>query len=171
MARKPLAIRDRTPYEVGYGKPPALTRFKKGVSGNPSGRPTTPMTLNSVLKNELDTLINIAVGGKSRQVSKREAIVRRLFAKALRGDVRALEIFLRHMRKNDTADSEPPYVVKFYKDDLARSQPTRDGKDAGETSDSDSSLRTGDTYTAIQRAGCNSTTSESSRNPQAGRND
>jgi hypothetical protein len=26
-------------YEVGYGKPPSATRFKKGVSGNPKGRP------------------------------------------------------------------------------------------------------------------------------------
>ena len=25
--------------EVGYGKPPKATRFKKGKSGNPSGRP------------------------------------------------------------------------------------------------------------------------------------
>jgi Family of unknown function (DUF5681) len=25
------------PYEVGYGKPPAHARFRKGVSGNPSG--------------------------------------------------------------------------------------------------------------------------------------
>lgn len=27
------------PYEVGYGKPPAATRFRKGQSGNPAGRP------------------------------------------------------------------------------------------------------------------------------------
>lgn len=27
------------PYEVGYGKPPAEHRFKKGKSGNPAGRP------------------------------------------------------------------------------------------------------------------------------------
>jgi hypothetical protein len=25
------------PYEVGYGKPPVHTRFRKGVSGNPRG--------------------------------------------------------------------------------------------------------------------------------------
>jgi hypothetical protein len=26
-------------YKVGYGRPPAQTRFRKGVSGNPGGRP------------------------------------------------------------------------------------------------------------------------------------
>jgi hypothetical protein len=26
-------------YEVGYGKPPMDTRFRKGASGNPGGRP------------------------------------------------------------------------------------------------------------------------------------
>ena len=26
-------------YHVGYGKPPPHTRFRKGESGNPSGRP------------------------------------------------------------------------------------------------------------------------------------
>jgi Family of unknown function (DUF5681) len=26
-------------YKVGYGKPPSETRFRKGVSGNPGGRP------------------------------------------------------------------------------------------------------------------------------------
>jgi len=31
--------RDPEDYEVGYRKPPAEFRFKKGVSGNPKGRP------------------------------------------------------------------------------------------------------------------------------------
>jgi hypothetical protein len=31
-------------YEVGYGKPPKSGRFKKGVSGNASGRPRSQQT-------------------------------------------------------------------------------------------------------------------------------
>ncbi|MBL4544643.1 MAG: hypothetical protein JKP95_01895 [Oceanicaulis sp.] len=30
---------DQSEYEVGYGKPPKATQFKKGQSGNPRGRP------------------------------------------------------------------------------------------------------------------------------------
>jgi len=33
--RKPLS----GDYEVGYGRPPMKSRFRKGVSGNPKGRP------------------------------------------------------------------------------------------------------------------------------------
>lgn len=36
MANRTTRKRD---YEVGYGKPPEHSRFKKGQSGNPNGRP------------------------------------------------------------------------------------------------------------------------------------
>jgi Family of unknown function (DUF5681) len=32
-------------YKVGYGKPPKTTRFKKGKSGNPGGRPKGSLNL------------------------------------------------------------------------------------------------------------------------------
>jgi len=32
------------PYQVGYGKPPLHTQFRKGQSGNPGGRPRRTAT-------------------------------------------------------------------------------------------------------------------------------
>jgi len=40
-------------YEVGYRKPPAKTRFKPGVSGNPHGRPKGASNFSTILDQEL----------------------------------------------------------------------------------------------------------------------
>ncbi|RYD84807.1 MAG: hypothetical protein EOP84_04475 [Verrucomicrobiaceae bacterium] len=36
---RPGALVVRPGYDVGFGKPPEDSRFRKGVSGNPKGRP------------------------------------------------------------------------------------------------------------------------------------
>src|SRR3954452_22678400 len=41
-------------YEVGYGKPPRHTRFEKGRSGNPRGRPKSSKNLATLLAAALD---------------------------------------------------------------------------------------------------------------------
>ncbi len=41
-------------YEVGYKKPPRHTRFSKGISGNPRGRPKGTQNLVSVINDLLD---------------------------------------------------------------------------------------------------------------------
>jgi hypothetical protein len=109
-------MRDRGRYEVGFRKPPVHTRFKKGLSGNPKGRPKHAGRLDYVLKTELDTVISLTIDGKPRNISKCEAMFRHLFAKALRGDSRALEIFLQHARKRDAEHPQPPLIIKYYKD-------------------------------------------------------
>src|SRR4029434_3296627 len=70
-------------YEVGYGKPPAKTKFPKGKSGTPSGRTelkNQPEKLDflKALIAELKSTMTINVAGKKKKVAKLQA-----FAKAV----------------------------------------------------------------------------------------
>ena len=88
------ADKDKTDYEIGYGKPPKQTRFKPGECGNPLGRPKGTRNLKTDLAEELAERIPISEGGRRRAVSKQRGMVKQLIAKALRGDVRAANMVL-----------------------------------------------------------------------------
>jgi hypothetical protein len=81
---------DDRDYEVGYGRPPKSTRFMKGQSGNPKGRPKGAKGINANLKRELEGKITVNDGQQTRTISKAEAAAKRLVAKALGGDLKAL---------------------------------------------------------------------------------
>lgn len=82
-------------YPIGYKRPPAHSRFKPGVSGNPSGRPKDSKNFKTLLNEILNEQISLQVGSNSRKVSKREAITRRLIIGALKGDSRDLQALFR----------------------------------------------------------------------------
>ena len=48
---------DERDYEVGYGKPPRHTRFVKGQSGNPRGRPPGAKNMKTLLTKALNELV------------------------------------------------------------------------------------------------------------------
>ena len=79
-------------YEVGFSKPPRETRFKKGQSGNPSGRPKGTRNVAAVLARELRTKIVINESGKRKSVTKLEAATKQLVNKAIQGDLAALRL-------------------------------------------------------------------------------
>ena len=81
---------DSDDYEVGYKKPPAHTRFKKGQSGNPKGRPTGTKNFKTDLMEELSEQVLITESGKDPQITKKRAIVKRTMQKAIAGDIRAI---------------------------------------------------------------------------------
>lgn len=82
------------PSGVGYGKPPAATRYKAGKSGNPRGRPKGSGNLATDLCAELSEQITVREGGQARRISKQRALIKSLMAKALQGDVRATTALL-----------------------------------------------------------------------------
>jgi hypothetical protein len=82
-------------YAVGFRRPPLHTRFKPGVSGNPSGRPKDSKNFKTLLHLILNEQISLQEGSQSRKISKAEAIMRRLIIGALKGDSRDLHALFR----------------------------------------------------------------------------
>lgn len=81
---------DSQQYEVGFCKPPKNTRFQKGKSGNPQGRPKGSRNLASVLERTLRERVVINENGARRIVTKLEAAVKQLVNKAASGDLAAM---------------------------------------------------------------------------------
>lgn len=81
-------------YSVGYGRPPMSTRFKPGQSGNPKGRPRGTRNLRTDLEEELHSSLVVHENGKSRRISKQRATVKVLLEKALKGDIRAIDLLI-----------------------------------------------------------------------------
>ena len=48
-----MADEDKPEYAVGFGKPPRRTRFCKGQSGNPKGRPRGAKNLATLMEKVL----------------------------------------------------------------------------------------------------------------------
>jgi Family of unknown function (DUF5681) len=72
------------------------TRFKKGVSGNPKGRPKRrPPEIGEVMKGIMDGSVEYREGGRTRKATRRELSVKRHLKRALEGDIGAAEALLK----------------------------------------------------------------------------
>jgi hypothetical protein len=81
-------------YEIGYGRPPRHTRFQRGRSGNPSGRPKGAQNLATLLSEALNETVTVAENGRRRKISKRRAIVTQLVNRSAQADLKATQILL-----------------------------------------------------------------------------
>ena len=102
-----------TDYAVGFRRPPLHTRFKPGVSGNPSGRPKDSKNFKTLLHSILNEQISLQEGSQSRKISKAEAIMRRLIIGALKGESRDLHALFRLAEQTGQFDEAPELPTRI----------------------------------------------------------
>jgi hypothetical protein len=111
--------RDKEPdYEVGYGKPPRHTRFTKGQSGNPRGRPPGAKNLRTLLSEALNETVIVTENGGRRKVTKRQAIITQLVNRSATADLRAIKILLDIVRDIERqTEQKAPETADFSETD------------------------------------------------------
>ncbi len=85
----------RPGYEVGYARPPQYTRFRKGQSGNPKGRPKGVQSFARLARQAFNEKIAIKENGERRIITKLQAALKQLANKAASGDAAAIREMLR----------------------------------------------------------------------------
>ena len=86
---------------VGYGNPPVDTRFKKGQSGNPGGRPKGSQNLISGFRKFHDQKVRVKVTGRTRLMSKRDAMWTQLSNQSASGKMSAIQTSVQVMKMLD----------------------------------------------------------------------
>lgn len=92
---------------VGYGCPPRSTRFRKGQSGNPNGRPKGRLNVATVLARTLRERVVINEHGKRKTITKLEAAIKQLVNKAASGELRALRHLVELARAAEKESLQP----------------------------------------------------------------
>ena len=104
MARKSKGHDDRKPatYEVGFGKPPAHSRFKPGQSGNPKGRTQGAKCVRTIAKEAFDKKISLREGDKQLTMSKREALIISTINRGLQKGGKDADVAFKLMAQSDS---------------------------------------------------------------------
>ena len=101
-------------YEVGHGRPPKETQWKKGQSGNAGPKKRRPASVATV--EIVDRLfmrpIRIVENGVARKVSTLEAILLRLWTAEMSGTKRAGSVRLQFLELVPRVDQKREVIVE-----------------------------------------------------------
>jgi len=103
-------------YEVGYRKPPVATRFKKGQSGNPSGKPkkiAPELNPGKILQSIDNEEMIVKIDGKGKRMLKAEIYFRQLFTRAIKGSLTEARLIAKMAAKYFGPEAEGPSETLF----------------------------------------------------------
>lgn len=70
---------------IGNRRPPKHSQFKPGQSGNLKGRPKGRISLTRLLERHLDAKMTATIGGRTKTITRREALIYGFVGDALKG--------------------------------------------------------------------------------------
>jgi hypothetical protein len=97
---------DEDDHIARYQRPPRKGQFKLGQSGNLRGRPPGSKNIRTYVNEHLNKMIAIIEGGKTRKVSRAEAIAIQLVNWAAKGEPKGLAAVMSFTREFDAAVSD-----------------------------------------------------------------
>ena len=92
--------------ESGYKNPPKHTRFQKGRSGNPAGRPKGSKNTLKLLDAVLEQKIKIQQEGKTISITKKQAMLMQLVNAAVKGEIKAIAALFPYMMQLDMKEEQ-----------------------------------------------------------------
>jgi hypothetical protein len=102
------SAKKRKAYSVGYGKPPAQHQWKKGQSGNPDGRPKGRKSLAQFVRDEGHEEASYKDGDIVKTTLKAVLVSKTLHQKAMKGDLKAIELLFMIDRSIQNDDVPKP---------------------------------------------------------------
>lgn len=102
------ARKRRIDYTVGYGRPPLPTRFKRGQSGNPKGRPKGTRNTETMARDALERTVIIEGNGIQQRKTVREVAFQSIAEKAASGDIKSLDFLLAFEKEGGQFGSDLP---------------------------------------------------------------
>ena len=111
-------------YEVGFGRPPEHSKWKKGQCGNPNRiRKRTAKPVVAIIDGFFATQIKVVENGISQRRSAFEIICLQLFNKATAGNTRALKALKKYSDFAASRDSTGGVIGEFVDDEASQKEP------------------------------------------------